>query len=91
MPIMWFRMEPGTWRVSRLRCLTVSHWMMDGGLLLSQRAENASRLGKPNAAYEVANAVWLAAQHYSARAGNYPATYRLVDRSAGPRPCPLGG
>ena len=56
---------------------TVSHWMMDGGLLLSQRAENASRLGKPNAAYEVANAVWLAAQHYSARAGNYPATYRL--------------
>ncbi len=56
---------------------TVSHWMMDGGLLLSQRAENASRLGKPNAAYEVANAVWLAAQHYSARAGSYPATYRL--------------
>jgi len=56
---------------------TVSHWLMDGGLMLSQRAENASRLGKPNAAYEVANAVWLAAQHYSARAGLYPATGRL--------------
>ena len=45
---------------------TVSHWLMNGGQLLRQRAENARRLGRPDAAYEVANAVWLAAQRSAA-------------------------
>lgn len=40
---------------------TISHWLMNGGQLLHTRSENARQLGKPNAAYEVANAVWTAA------------------------------
>lgn len=46
---------------------TLSHWLMDGGALLYTRQQNARRLGRPNAAYEVANAVWMAAQHAPAQ------------------------
>jgi 1,2-diacylglycerol 3-beta-galactosyltransferase len=41
---------------------TVAHWMMDGKKLLRRRAENARKLGMPNAAYDVAREVWLAAE-----------------------------
>jgi 1,2-diacylglycerol 3-beta-galactosyltransferase len=41
---------------------TIAHWMMNGGQLLRERAENARRLGMPNAAYDIANEVWQAAQ-----------------------------
>ncbi len=40
----------------------LAHWVQDGGTVFRSRRENARRLGRPNAAYEVANAVWLAAQ-----------------------------
>ncbi|MGQ9683903.1 MAG: MGDG synthase family glycosyltransferase [Anaerolineae bacterium] len=36
----------------------VHHWLADGGVLLRQRAEAALRLGRPRAAYEVAELVW---------------------------------
>lgn len=41
---------------------TIYHWTMDGGVLFRDRVKNATSLGRPNAAYEVANAAWLAAQ-----------------------------
>ncbi len=56
---------------------TVSHWLMNGGQLLRQRAENARGLGRPDAAYEVANAVWLSAQRSAASAAGQRGTGRL--------------
>ena len=41
---------------------TMCHWLMQGGQALGQRADNARRLGKPLAAYEVAERAWAAAQ-----------------------------
>jgi len=38
------------------------HWLDRGGQLLAQRAENARRLGRPNAAYDVAELAWQAAE-----------------------------
>ena len=40
-------------------------------------AENAGRLGRPNAAYDVANTVWLAAQQFASRGGTPSGTGRL--------------
>ena len=40
---------------------TLSHWLMNDGALLRRRAKAASELGRPNAAYEVAAALWTAA------------------------------
>jgi 1,2-diacylglycerol 3-beta-galactosyltransferase len=56
---------------------TISHWLMDGGRLLRERAENAASLGRPNAAYDVANAVWLLAQQFASRTGIPSGTGRL--------------
>ncbi|MBE0696126.1 MAG: glycosyltransferase [Anaerolineaceae bacterium] len=56
---------------------TVSHWLMDDGRILNERAENARRLGRPNAAYEVANALWLAAQRSLANVPGARGTGRL--------------
>jgi 1,2-diacylglycerol 3-beta-galactosyltransferase len=39
------------------------HWMDNGGVLLAHRAENARKLGRPRAAYEVADLTWAAAEH----------------------------
>ena len=38
------------------------HWLERDGELLSQRARNARRLGRPYAAYDVAKLAWIAAQ-----------------------------
>jgi 1,2-diacylglycerol 3-beta-galactosyltransferase len=56
---------------------TISHWLLDGGRLLRERAENAASLGRPNAAYDVANAVWLLAQQFASRTGMPSGTGRL--------------
>jgi 1,2-diacylglycerol 3-beta-galactosyltransferase len=40
---------------------TVYHWLAGGGELLAQRAQNAKRLGRPRAAYDVAKLAWAAA------------------------------
>jgi 1,2-diacylglycerol 3-beta-galactosyltransferase len=47
---------------------TVAHWMEGGQALLNERAKNASSLGKPNAAYDIAHEVWLAGQRSLAQA-----------------------
>jgi 1,2-diacylglycerol 3-beta-galactosyltransferase len=36
------------------------HWLDQGGKLLAQRAENARRLGRPRAAFDIAELVWAA-------------------------------
>jgi 1,2-diacylglycerol 3-beta-galactosyltransferase len=60
---------------------TTSHWLMDGGRLLQERSEKARLLGRPNAAYEVANALWLSAQRSLAHipGGRGTGRLRLVD------------
>ena len=40
----------------------MSHWLQNEGGLLAQRAHSARNLGRPHAAYDVAEAVWAAAQ-----------------------------
>jgi UDP-N-acetylglucosamine:LPS N-acetylglucosamine transferase len=37
---------------------TIYHWLDGNGMMLSQRAQNARRLGRPRAAYEIAKRVW---------------------------------
>jgi 1,2-diacylglycerol 3-beta-galactosyltransferase len=39
----------------------VHHWLDRGGALLAERAQNARRLGRPRAAYDVAEHAWAAA------------------------------
>ncbi len=58
---------------------TTAHWLRDGGRLLKDRTENARRLGRPNAAYEAANAVWLAAQRAPAAGSRGTGRLRLID------------
>lgn len=41
---------------------TVSHWLMDGGSLLEERSKNAVQMGRPQAAYDVADHAYLAAR-----------------------------
>jgi 1,2-diacylglycerol 3-beta-galactosyltransferase len=41
---------------------SIFHWLDRGGELLATRAQNARRLGRPRAAYEVAERVWAAAE-----------------------------
>ncbi|MCX8025905.1 MAG: hypothetical protein N3A60_11955, partial [Thermanaerothrix sp.] len=40
----------------------LAHLLLNDRALLHQRAENAKRLGRPRAAYDVAELVWEAAQ-----------------------------
>ncbi len=41
---------------------TLCHWLDKDGRLLIERAENARRLGRPRAAYDIAEAAWALAQ-----------------------------
>jgi 1,2-diacylglycerol 3-beta-galactosyltransferase len=41
---------------------TAAHWLSDGGRLLRERAANAAFLGRPQAAYDVADQVYMAAR-----------------------------
>ena len=56
---------------------TTAHWLMNGGELLRERAINARDLGKPEAAYEVAKALWAAAERSLASATGSRGTGRL--------------
>jgi 1,2-diacylglycerol 3-beta-galactosyltransferase len=52
---------------------TLSHWLMQDGKQLKQVAKHAKNLGNPNAAYQIADLVWEAAQHGPyARANRFP-------------------
>lgn len=54
---------------------TLSHWTMNEAVVLQHVAQNAQRLGRPNAAYEVANAAWMWAQRTPST--GFPGTGRL--------------
>jgi len=41
---------------------TIYHWLACDGTLLAERAQNARRLGRPRAAYEIAERAWAAAE-----------------------------
>jgi len=62
------------------------HWLEDDGALLARRSENASSLGRPRAAYTVAERVWAAAERgagareHSHIAGR-PRLIELLDRN----------
>jgi 1,2-diacylglycerol 3-beta-galactosyltransferase len=55
----------------------LAHWLTRGGELFQARMENARRLGRPEAAYQVAEALWQAAQHTPANFGAPRTTGRL--------------
>jgi len=40
---------------------TLCHWLLDDGKLLKERAANAAQLGRPRAAYDIADLAWRAA------------------------------
>lgn len=55
--------QAGDLATSPLRMLeTLAHWLQNDAALLKERAQNARRLGRPEAAYEAAKLVWEAAQ-----------------------------
>lgn len=58
----------------------LSHWLMRGGELLAQRAENSRKLGRPRAAYEIAELAWVAAESSTGRrtARRIPGQTRLI-------------
>lgn len=58
---------------------TTAHWLMEDGRLLHERTENAVRLGRPGAAYEIANAAWVAAQGRVIRPRPGTGRLRLID------------
>jgi 1,2-diacylglycerol 3-beta-galactosyltransferase len=59
---------------------TISHWLMNDGRALKQCAENARQLGKPAAAYDVANSFWLASHRSPSGTGlRGTGRLRLVD------------
>ena len=42
---------------------TLCHWLLDDARLLKTRSANAARLGRPRAAYDIAEHAWRLAQH----------------------------
>jgi 1,2-diacylglycerol 3-beta-galactosyltransferase len=42
------------------------HWLEDGGRLLAERAEKARQIGRPEAAYDIAERVWHAGEELRA-------------------------
>lgn len=42
---------------------TLAEWLGEGSAALKRRSENARRLGRPNAVFEIAEEVWQYAQH----------------------------
>ena len=58
---------------------TLSHLMMDDQQLLCRRTENAQRLGRPNAAFDIAETVWQAAQRSALDRKRGTGRLRLID------------
>ena len=56
-----------------------SHWLMDDGLLLRVRTENAHLLGRPEAAYDIAREVWKSAQRRALNRRGGTGRLRLMD------------
>lgn len=58
---------------------TLYHWTMNDALNLQHMAQNAQQLGKPNAAYDVANAAWMWSQRTPAAGTAGTGRLRLID------------
>ena len=60
---------------------TMCHWLADGGRLLAEKARNARRMGRPRAAYDVANLALAAARSGSRvqREDRAPGRAKLLD------------
>ena len=56
-----------------------AHWLMNDRRLLRVRTENAERMGRPNAAYEVANTAWVLAQRRVVQQRPGTGRLRLID------------
>jgi hypothetical protein len=41
---------------------TVCHWLLNDGALLKERSANATKLGRPRAAYDIVERAWALAQ-----------------------------
>ncbi len=55
--------KAGDMLTSPLQALELtSHWLLEDGKLMKERSRNAFVLGKPEAAFSVANLLWIAAQ-----------------------------
>jgi 1,2-diacylglycerol 3-beta-galactosyltransferase len=71
--------EAGALALSPVEVLEIlADWLRDDGALLKQRAQNACRLGKAEAANDVADILWQAA-HHRAKAARGAGRVRLVD------------
>lgn len=57
----------------------ISHWLLNDGDLLCKRAENARRLGRPNAAFDVAGIAWEMLQNRRIQGSPGTGRLRLVD------------
>jgi 1,2-diacylglycerol 3-beta-galactosyltransferase len=58
---------------------STAHWLMNDRQMLKVRTENAKRMGRPNAAYEVANEAWVSAQRRVIRTRPGTGRLRLID------------
>ena len=58
---------------------TTSHMFLENGRLLRVRTENAERLGRPNAAYDIASIVWQSAQRRALDRRRGTGRLRLID------------
>lgn len=61
---------------------TVCHWLADDARLLRQAAQQARRLGRPRAAYEIAERVWALALQGPVRLGRLERLARLLPGTA---------
>jgi 1,2-diacylglycerol 3-beta-galactosyltransferase len=77
--------QAGAYIEKPLRMLeTISHWLANDGAMLHTCAENAARLGRPRAAYEVADLVWEAVQHGPyVRTNRYPLGVKKIKETLG--------
>jgi UDP-N-acetylglucosamine:LPS N-acetylglucosamine transferase len=61
---------------------TMCHWLADDGRLLRQAAQQARRLGRPRAAYEIADRIWALALQGPVRLGRLERLARLLPGTA---------
>jgi 1,2-diacylglycerol 3-beta-galactosyltransferase len=58
---------------------TTAHWLMDKGKILEERARNAAKMGRPNAAYEVAEQAYIAARRGPTKRNHFFSRKTLID------------
>jgi 1,2-diacylglycerol 3-beta-galactosyltransferase len=58
---------------------TTAHWLMDNGKILEERAKNAVKMGRPNAAYEIADQAFMAARRGPTKRNHFFSRKTLID------------